>query len=47
MPYIQDILKKNGLTYKGRIDMDDCTVIWLRDGEGEASYHIRSSTVFI
>lgn len=34
---IQDILKKNGLTYKGRIDMDDCTVIWLRDGEGEAS----------
>jgi len=34
---IQDILKKNGLTYKGRIDMDDCTVIWLKDGEGEAS----------
>ena len=33
----QDILKKNGLTYKGRIDMDDCTVIWLRDGEGKPS----------
>lgn len=29
----KDILKKNGLTYKGRIDMDDCTVIWLGDGE--------------
>ncbi|CAH3015945.1 unnamed protein product [Porites evermanni] len=29
----KDILKKNGVTYKGRIDMDDCTVIWLRDGE--------------
>lgn len=29
----KDILKKSGLTYKGRIDMDDCTVIWLKDGE--------------
>ncbi|XP_022797660.1 uncharacterized protein LOC111335916 isoform X2 [Stylophora pistillata] len=29
----KDILKKNGLTYKGRIDMDDCSVVWLNDGE--------------
>ncbi|CAH3176046.1 unnamed protein product [Porites lobata] len=29
----KEILKKNGLTYKRRIDMDDFTEIWLRDGE--------------
>ncbi|XP_074633352.1 uncharacterized protein LOC141892102 [Acropora palmata] len=29
----KDILKKNGLTYKGRIDMDDCTFVWVGDGE--------------
>ena len=35
LAYFQDILKKNGLTYKGRIDMDDCSVVWLNDGEGK------------
>lgn len=31
----QDILRKNGLTYKGRIDMDLAEVEWLDDGVGK------------
>lgn len=30
----KDILRKNGLTYKGRIDMDLAQIDWLQDGEG-------------
>lgn len=30
----QDILKKNGFNYKGRVDLDQCKIIDLEDGKG-------------
>ena len=37
------MLKKNNLTYKGRIDTDLCKVVWLKDGEGEFSARLPAS----